>query len=280
VFQKAKKSQSKLRLALVGPSGSGKTYTALTIGKALGQPIAVIDTERGSASKYAGDVAEFDVCELETFSPKTYVEAIEVAAAEGYPVLIIDSLSHAWAGVEGALDQVDRRASSAAGKFGAWREVTPLHNALVDAILSYPGHVIATMRAKTEYVIEEVNGKKTVRKIGLAPIQRDGVEYEFDVVGDLDHAHVLTVTKTRCSALADRAIRHPGEDVAAELLAWLSDGAPAVPDQIVELVRRGDLVAAKEMATQHWKSLHRADRARVTAAIKAAEGQMAETREV
>src|SRR5690606_31243306 len=161
------------------------------------------------------DVADFDVCELESFSPRAYVDAIHAAAAAGYPVLVIDSLSHAWSGKDGALEQVERRASNAAGKFGAWREVTPMHNELVDTILGYPGHVIATMRVKTEYLVEEnERGKKTVRKVGLAPVQRDGMEYEFDLVGDMDHAHTLTVTKTRCSALDGKAIRRPGADVA------------------------------------------------------------------
>lgn len=268
MFQKAKKSQSKLRLALVGPSGSGKTYTALTIGKALGQPIAVIDTERGSASKYAGDVAEFDVCELESFEPERYIKAIESAAAAGYPVLVIDSLSHAWSGTGGALDQVDRRG----GKFQAWRDVTPMHNALIDAILAYPGHVIATMRVKTAYeVSKDEKGRTEVVKLGLEPVQRAGCEYEFDVVGDLDQKHTLKITKSRCSVLADRVIRNPGADVAETLLAWLSDGAPNVVDQVLALIADGNVEGAKALAGEHKSRLSKAEIARLTAAFKGAE---------
>lgn len=226
VFQKATKKQSRLRLALVGPSGSGKTYSALAIGSALGSKVALIDTERGSASKYAGDPFDFDTLALPTFEPLTYVEAIDAAAAAGYDVLIIDSLSHAWSGKGGALEQVDNRGNGSGGKFAAWREVTPMHNALVDAILSAPMHVIATMRSKTEYAVEQDGGRTKVVKLGLAPVQRDGMEYEFDVVGDIDQKHVLRVTKTRCRDLDDAVIPQPGAQVAETLKVWLGTGEP------------------------------------------------------
>jgi AAA domain-containing protein len=230
-FQKATKKQARLRLALIGPSGSGKTYSALAIasGLAPGGRVAVIDTERASASKYA-DAFSFDACELETFHPQRYIDAIVEAERAGYDVLVIDSLSHAWMGKEGALEQVDRVAArnKAGNSFGAWREVTPMHHALVDAILRSRCHVIATMRVKTEWVLErdEKTGRTAPRKVGLAPVQRDGVEYEFDVVGDLDAAS-LVITKTRCKALHQAVIREPGAPLGATLRQWLTDGAPA-----------------------------------------------------
>lgn len=227
-FKKATKKQAWLRLALIGPSGSGKTYTALNLAKHLGNKIAVIDTEHGSASKYA-DIFEFDVMELDSFHPQRYIDGIHEAQAAGYDVLIIDSLSHAWMGKDGALELVDRAAkrSQSNNTFFAWREVTPLHNALVEAILAARMHVIVTMRAKTEYVVEtNEKGKQVPRKVGLAPVQRDGLEYEFDVVADMDLDNNMIVTKTRCSALAGAVIPKPGEEVANILKAWLSDGAP------------------------------------------------------
>lgn len=243
MFQKATKKKAKARVAFIGPSGSGKTYTALTVARALGKRIAVIDTERGSASKYSGDVADFDVCELETFAPKKYIDALHFAAAQGYDVVVIDSLTHAWTGEGGLLDQKDKH--SGKNSFDAWRTLTPQHNALVEAILGYPGHVIATMRVKTEYVIEEdARGKKVPRKVGLAPVQRDGLEYEFDVVADMDPDNCMHVSKSRCPALAGASIRKPGADVAKTLAAWLDDGveaprreAPAVqppPRKVIE----------------------------------------------
>ncbi len=230
-FAKATKQQSKLRMALIGPSGSGKTYTALNIAKHMGGRTALIDTERGSASKYA-DLFDFDVLELHVFSPDTYREAIEAASAAGYDNLIIDSLSHAWMGKDGALEQVDKAAkrSGSGNTFTAWREVTPMHNAMVDAILQARCHVIATMRAKTEYIVEkDERGKTAPRKVGLAPVQRDGLEYEFDVVADMDLDNNMIVSKTRCPQLAGAVIPKPGEDVASILKEWTGNGAPPPP---------------------------------------------------
>jgi hypothetical protein len=292
MFKKATRTQSKLRLGLVGPSGAGKTYTALRIAKGLGEKIAVIDTERGSASKYAGDVATFDVLELEHYSPRSYVEAIRAADAGGYDVLIIDSLSHAWIGKGGALEMVDAevKRSRSGNSFNAWREVTPEHNAMVEAILQSRCHVIATMRAKTEYV-NEVNerGKTVPRKIGVAPVQRDGLEYEFDVVADVDWEHHFVVTKTRCAALDKAVIKEAGEDVAAILKRWLTDGAPqpaAPAPQLgafeklmadVEAAMSLDkLEAAQEAGRKAWGSLAPLQREQLSAAIARAKTRVAQ----
>lgn len=232
-FKKATKEQSKLRLALIGISGSGKTMTALKVAKVLGSKTALIDTERGSASKYA-DQFDFDVLELDSFHPQTYIKAIGEASGN-YDTLIIDSLSHAWSGKDGALELVDRAAkrSQSGNTFMAWREVTPLHNALVDAMLQANCHVIVTMRAKTEYVQEkdEKTGKLTPRKVGLQPVQRDGLEYEFDVVGDMTNENDLIISKTRCPALTGQIYNKPGDDVAGILKGWVSDGVmPSHPN--------------------------------------------------
>jgi hypothetical protein len=196
----------------------------------LGGRVAVLDSERGSASKYASDF-DFDTCDIEKFGPLDYVRSIQEAEAAGYDVLIVDSLSHAWMGKGGALELVDAAAARTRSKdsFGAWREVTPQHNAMVDAIVRAKCHVIVTLRTKTEYVVEKGdNGKNSVRKVGLQPVQRDGLEFEFDVVGDLDEA-ALSITKTRCKALHKAHIREPGEELGKTLKAWLTDGAAAAP---------------------------------------------------
>jgi hypothetical protein len=103
---KATKKDAKARLALVGPTGSGKTYTALEIalGLAALDEIAVIDTEHKSSEKYAPIFGEFAVIHLDQYDPRTYVEAIELLVRSGYKVIIIDSLTHAWAGKGGALE--------------------------------------------------------------------------------------------------------------------------------------------------------------------------------
>jgi len=230
MFQKATRAKSKLRLALDGPSGSGKTMTALILANHLGEKIAVIDTEHGSASKYAdetapdGTVLSFDVVELSSFSPDSYIKCIE--AAKDYDVLIIDSLSHAWFGKDGVLEIVDQEAakSRSGNTFVAWRKGSPAHHKLVEAILQAPTHVIVTMRTKTEYAMENVNGKMTPKKIGLAPVQRDGVEYEFDIVGDMDLENKMIVSKSRYSALSGQVIDKPTGKLAQEILSWLNKG--------------------------------------------------------
>lgn len=231
-FKRATKKAARLRFAIGGPSGAGKTWTALAIASALGKRIAVIDTERGSASLYS-DAFAFDVLDLGDHHPERYVEAIHLAEREGYEVIVIDSLSHAWMGKGGALEQVDIAAKKAksGNNFTAWRDVTPMHNALVDSMLSSSAHIIATLRAKTEWVLEDDGrGKKVPRKIGLAWVQRDGLEYEFTIVGDIDLDHNLVVSKTRWSKLAGAVISKPNGDLGREILAWLNEGdaAPAL----------------------------------------------------
>ena len=232
-FKRATKSAAKLRLGLVGPAGSGKTMTALRIAAGLGGPVAVIDTERGSASLYAGERGlDFDVIELDTYGVERFIDAIKAAADGGYATLVIDSLSHAWSGKGGILEFVDNagKRNQGGGNFGAWRDATPRHNSLVDAILGAPLHIICTLRSKVEYVVENVGGRNQVRKVGLQPVQRDGLEYEFTVVGDVTQDHDLVVTKTRAAFLKDAVIREAGEDLGRQLAAWLSDGtAPARP---------------------------------------------------
>ncbi len=235
-IRKATKAQSKARVALMGPPGSGKTYSALNIAQHIGARVIVIDTERGSASKYA-DEFDFEVIELESFNPKTYIAAIQTAEEAGADVIIIDSLSHAWMGKDGALEMVDRAASRGGSQTGtggrgnsftAWKEVTPLHNELVDTILRSRAHVFVTLRTKTEYVLEtNERGKQVPRKVGLGALQREGLEYEMDVVAVFDMDNAMTISKTRCRSLPiGETTRKPGRETAEKLTAWLSDGVP------------------------------------------------------
>lgn len=227
-FSKAVRANLNVRLALCGPTGSGKTYTALSAAQALaeGGTVAVIDSERSSSNRYA-DRFSFDLMSLTSFHPDTYIDALEAAAAAGYRVIIIDSLSHAWDGTDGLLSQVDAitKRSKMANSFTSWREATPIHNRLIDAILDYPGHVIVTMRSKMEYVLEtNSQGKMAPRKVAMAPIQRQGMEYEFDICADLDNDHNLVISKSRAESLDGKVINKPGPKFGAELLAWAKGG--------------------------------------------------------
>lgn len=201
MFKKAERKRIFVKMALCGVSGSGKTYSALLLAQGLGGKIAMIDTENGSGELYS-DLCEYDAAQLEPpFSPMKFINAIKEAEAEGYNVLIIDSLSHAWSGQGGILEMVDKKSatSRSGNSFTAWRDVTPEHNKLVDAILQCRMHVIVCMRSKTAYEMQEnEKGKKTPVKVGLAPIQRDGMEYEFTIVFDIDREkHYALASKDR-----------------------------------------------------------------------------------
>ncbi|MFK0288266.1 ATP-binding protein [Streptomyces sp. NPDC090499] len=240
-FAPATKEQSKARVALDGPSGSGKTYTALTIATALGSRIAVIDTERGSARKYANEFA-FDVLELAYFSPDDLVEALAAAGAAGYEVVIVDSLSHFWSGSGGMLEQVDNAAKKGFGgnSFGGWKEARPMERRMIEALVAYPGHVIVTMRAKTDYVLETNDrGKQVPKKVGMKPEQREGLEYEFDIVGSMDWENTLVVTKSRAKPLTGAVVRQPGIEFGQQIREWLEDGTAVEPveDLITEANR-------------------------------------------
>lgn len=240
-FKRATKHQAKLRCGLFGPAGAGKTMSALRIGTGLGGPIAYIDTERGSASKY-GDRWIFDVLELDDRSVDGYCEAIDAAAKAGYPVLAIDSLSHAWESIK---DEVDRiaKAKYRGNTWSAWSEGTPLYRRFIDAILTYPGHVLATMRSATEWTVEEHNGKKTPVRIGLKPEMRPGSEFEMDLLLQLSVDHIAHVIKDRSGQFQDKLIEKPDEAFGEALAAWLSEGA--APEPRVEFEIKGKRVVTK-----------------------------------
>lgn len=223
-FKRAVKRAAKGRVALIGPAGSGKSYTMLVLARMLAGPhgrIAAIDTEHGSLSKYA-DVFDFDVIELGSYTPTVFVEALHVAEDEGYDVFCCDSLSHFWVGRDGALEFVDMAAKRHKDNQGGWKEFRPHERAMVDDMVASSCHVICTMRTKTEYQEQtDEKGKKKRVKIGLAPVQRDGLEYEFDLVGYMDEENTFITDKTRCSAYSQKAYTKPGPKEFAPFVEWL-----------------------------------------------------------
>lgn len=229
MFKPATRKKVKLKLALTGPSGSGKTYGSLLIASGMGGKIAVIDTERGSASLYS-DLVKFDVLELTPpFSPAKYIEAILAAEKAGYDVLVIDSLSHAWVGEGGIIERVENSAaaSKTGNSFQAWGKVgTPEYNKLINAVVGANMHVIATMRSKTAYeVVENEKGKKCPKKIGLAPVQRDGTEFEFTIVFDLSvDGHYSSCSKNRTSLFGDDMSFVITEKTGRDILQWTQQG--------------------------------------------------------
>ena len=287
-FTKATKKAAKGRIALDGPSGSGKTFTALTIATTLCPPggkIAVIDTEHGSASKYA-DLFDFDALNLDSYSPQILIEALGAAAAAGYDVVNVDSLSHFWMGVDGMLEQVDRAAKRSSERHGmsGWKEMRPVERQMVEAILAYPGHVICTLRVKTDWVEgENARGKRQMIKVGTKAEQREGLEYEFDLVASMDLSNELAVVKSRCPALSGEIVTKPGRAFAETFKTWLDDGeqtGPTKRDQLLEQIRtaadRDQLGAAIKAcgAAESAGQINQLDVETLKAAIGARRGQL------
>lgn len=256
-FQKAKREQVRIKVSLAGPAGSGKTLSSLLMAYGLTraefpnlseaevwEKIVVIDTENGSGSLYVGKqvgpttIGEYNVINLTPpFEPQVFVDAIHMAEAHNMNVIIIDSLSHAWAGVGGALDQQGAIAARSGNSWTAWRSVTPQHNKLVDAMLQSPAHVIANMRAKMEYQqTTDGNGKKQIKALGMGVVMREGIEYEFAVSFMLDYEHMANSTKDR-TGLFDGKYFVIDANTGKQMYAWLSSGAaptpkPAIPEPV------------------------------------------------
>lgn len=224
-IRKAERVKSKLRLAVAGPSGSGKTMGSLKLARGIGSKILLIDTERGSGDLYA-DMFDYDIITLEPpFKPDALIDAIRAGEAANYDVIIIDSLSHFWADEGGLLDQADKLEASGKNRFTLWADITPQHRRLVNAMLNSSKHVIATMRSKQAYEMEKdmATGKSSVKKLGLAPVQREGMEYEFTVFFDVNVNHTTKASKDRTSMFKDE-IFTMDESTGQRLLKWLNTG--------------------------------------------------------
>jgi len=215
----AQRKKAKFRLSIQGPSGSGKTYSSLLIAKGLvnkWEDICVIDTENHSADLYS-HLGAYNVLSLgKPFNPESYVQAIELCEKSGIKVIIIDSLSHEWEGEGGILDI---HSGMVGNSFTNWSKVTPRHNAMVQRILQSNGHVIATFRTKQDYVLNEKNGKTVPEKVGLKSVTKDGMDYEFTTVFDLDINHNATCTKDRTGLFSN--IPHKiDEQTGLRILKW------------------------------------------------------------
>lgn len=255
----ASKERLKARVALDGPSGAGKTWSALEWATVLadGGRVLVVDTEFGSAALYA-DAFEFETLRWEPpYDPQELAVTIRDAGDE-YGCIVLDSLSHFWEGEGGTRDIVDAAAERARGNtFAGWKVGTPALRHLIDSILASPTHIVATMRSKMEYVLEERNGKQVPKKVGMAPVMRAGIEYEFTLVGDIDLEHRILITKSRCPIMADRMIQ-PGRaaDAASEFKAWLDSGVEPSARPVRALDAKTEVLAAcagdRDLAGEEW----------------------------
>jgi hypothetical protein len=223
-------------MCLFGPSGSGKSYTALCIAKGLGGSILVADSENQSVKNYKGkgktpEDFSFSAIKIPDGNPKTMIQIIKFAEKNNYDNLIIDSLSYSWTGPDGELDLASQASArmKSSNPWASWKDVTPLHNQLLEAILSSPLNIITTLRSKTEWVKEEVerNGRITIvpKRVGLAPVYKEQSEAEYDLAAEMDSEHRLVITKSRFFPFADRVIMKPGPELGEELRAWMASGS-------------------------------------------------------
>ena len=231
-IKKAVRERVFLKLVVGGPSGGGKTFGAIGVAKGLAPngKIGVIDSENRSASYYASKW-DFDVIELEApFTTQKYLEALRAFIDGGYEVVVIDSLTHEWAASGGILDQKSQKDARGGNSFTNWNEMKQLHNKFVEVLLQSKIHVVCTLRSKMEYALEQDDkGKSTVRKVGLAPISSDGMEYEFGVMFDVDrNSHLAIASKDRTGLFEGRSM-NLDESIGQELRAWLETGAEMAP---------------------------------------------------
>ena len=234
-FKKAERFLTNPTIAITGPTGSGKTFSALRlatgIGKEMGKPIALIDTENGSASLYS-DHFEFDTLNITPpFTTEKYIQAINDAEKAGYCALVIDSITHAWAGEGGLLEQkaqLDARPGS--NHWTNWNPIKAKDLKFKSAYLhSSVPFLIATMRSKMEYAQSEDGGKKKVQKVGMAPVQSDGIEYEFSLVLDVAMNHECEVSKDRTHLFDKTPIFTITEDTGKLLVQWRAGGKQKPP---------------------------------------------------
>lgn len=229
-LQQASRKKAKIKMGLQGPSGAGKTMSALLISYGLcgaWHKIAIIDTENHSADLYA-HLGNYFVLPLNApFTPERFIEAIHVCERAAIEVLIIDSISHEWDGIGGILDI---HGSLAGNSYTNWSKVTPRHNDFVQAMLQSPCHVITTIRAKQDYVLVDKNGKQVPEKIGLKGITRDGMDYEFTLLLELNSKHYATVSKDRTGLFADKPEFIPAVETGITILKWCNTGAD-IPKQ-------------------------------------------------
>lgn len=245
-FIKAQRKRGRARIGLVGPAGAGKTHSALLLAAGLTESgkIAVIDTEHHSAELESGKpgIPDYDVMTLDPpFDTVRFSSAIAEAEASGYDVVIIDSLTAPWSGKGGLLEQHQMLCERGTNSFAAWAKITPKQEALVNAILSSNIHVISTMRAKTEYVLEiNEKGKSSPRKVGLAPQQRDNLEFEFTVVFEIDQkTNTAVCSKDRTSMFQGMPPTRLSRETGIQIRNWLDAGTESKAAPVKEAKEEG-----------------------------------------
>lgn len=242
ILQTAHRKRAKIKMGLAGPSGSGKTYSALLLAFGLcmdWNKVAIVDTENHSGELYS-HLGEYNVLNLESpFTPEKYVDAIKICEKAGMEVIIIDSTTHEWECL------LEYHSSLQGNSFTNWAKVIPRHNDFVQKILQSPCHIISTVRTKQDYVLSEKNGKMVPEKVGLKSVQRDGLEYEYTLVFDLDMKNHATASKDRTGLFFGKPEQKLKIETGKVIQAWCNSGADISVDDIS--IRIGDCKSIKEL---------------------------------
>ena len=260
----ATRKQAKIKLSLAGASGSGKTYSAISLAYGLCNnfgKICVIDTENYSASLYS-HLGEFHVINITApFNPEKYIEAIQLCENSGIEVIIIDSITQEWSGKGGCLELHEAETSKMRipNSFTAWASITPRHQKFIDAIVNSSCHLITTVRSKTEYVLTERNGKQVPQKVGMAPITRDGFDFEVSIAFDIDQHHKAFCSKDRTFLFQDQQPFVINPETGKKILDWCNSGESITVDdiskRISDTVSIKDLLALFQQYPQYRESL-------------------------
>lgn len=245
-LRQATRKHAKIKMALQGPSGSGKTYSALLLAFGITSDwnkIAIIDTENHSADLYA-HLGNYNVLPLsKPFSPERYIEAIDICEKAGMEVVILDSITHEWDGSGGVLDI---HQAMMGNSFTNWSKVTPRHNAFVQRFLQSRCHIIATIRTKQDYVLSEKNGKMVPEKVGLKGVTREGMDFEFTLVFDLDIKHMASASKDRTGLFMDKPETVVTPEMGQKILQWCNTGK-ILPEILSDLKSAASLEELREI---------------------------------
>lgn len=248
-LRQSERKRAKIKLALQGSAGSGKTYSSLLIAKGLTNDnlskVAIIDTENGSADLYA-HLGNYNVLSLQPpFTPDKYVEAIEICEKANMEVIILDSISHCWEYL------LDFHSKMAGNSFTNWAKIKPLEKVFLNKILQSPTHIIATMRTKQDYVLQQKDGKYIPEKVGLKSISRDGTDYEFTLVFDVDIKHFAVSSKDRTGLFMGKPEFMISASTGKKILEWCNNGTSL--DEVRELITAcKDIEALRELYNQYY----------------------------
>lgn len=248
-LRQSERKRAKIKMALQGSAGSGKTYSSLQLAKGITNnnltKVAIIDSENGSADLYA-HIGQYNVLSLTPpYTPEKYIEAIDVCLKAGMQVIILDSISQVWD------ELLDFHSKLAGNSFANWAKITPRQKAFVDKILQANAHIIATMRTKQDYVLQQKDGKYVPEKVGLKAVQRDGVDYEFTLVFDINAKHFAVASKDRTNLFSGKPEFIINPNTGKKILDWCNNGE-TIDEIRAEIQACKTLEQLRKLYQQHY----------------------------